>query len=328
MRAAALWRAIHERLSSGQRALLTLVVDNSPHSPGTRGARMVAWEDGGRLGTIGGGAMELAQLEQARAAHQQPAQPPTLRELVHRTSGPGERSGMICAGQQTNLSVMLEPARHLDSISRLVRITTADEPGRLSIDHTGALTVDEGGALEPWAEITRDAAGWRYAEQLLNPRRVAIFGAGHCGLALARQLSWLDYAITVADSRPRLDTLEELRAGGFADHLVIDEALSATAQHVRHAAHTAAIIMTVSYPQDVEALRGVLTLPFPFIGLMGAPAKLARIKAALTDHGFGEADLARISAPVGLNIGSETPAEIAVSVAAQLLAQRLTQRRA
>jgi xanthine dehydrogenase accessory factor len=324
MRAARLWSEVVARLEAGQRAALTMVVANSPHSPGKQGASMAVWEDGTRLGTIGGGAMELAQLDASRAAlaNLGAAPAPTLRELVHRSSGPGERSGMICAGQQTNVTLVLEPARHLDALRGAARLLAADEPGRLIISHTGELEVTEGDALEPWCAIAQDADGWQVTQQLLASRRVAIFGAGHCGLALAQQMAALDYVVTVADSRPNLDTLEELRAGGWADHIVLDSALSHTAAAVRWPAISAAIIMTVSYPQDVEALAGVLRAPFPFIGLMGAPAKLARIRAALTERGFGPEDLARITAPVGLPIGSETPAEIAVSVAAQLLSLR------
>jgi xanthine dehydrogenase accessory factor len=322
MRPLTFWREVAARLEAGQRAAITLVVDNSPHSPGTRGARMAVWEDGQRVGTIGGGAMELKQLESSRALLASGAHPPpTLQLLVHRSSGPGERSGMICAGQQTNLTVVLEAGRHLDALRAAVAIMEADEPGWLVLDHTGALEARAAEAHAPSA-LYENGASWRYEEALLETRRAVIFGAGHCGLALARQLWWLDYVVTVADSRAGLDTLAQIQEGGFARHVVLEEALEDTAARVRWPALCAAVVMTVSYPQDVAALTGALKQPFPFIGVMGAPAKLVRIKAALGERGFGAQDLARITAPVGLPIQSQTPEEIAVSVAAQLLSNR------
>ena len=77
--------------------------------------------------------------------------------------------------------------------------------------------------------------------------------------------------------------------------------------------------MTTDFPSDVRALSGVLPHPFRFIGVMGAPAKLEQILQRLADEGFSATDLARIHAPIGLDIPSHTPEEIAISVAAQIL---------
>ena len=77
--------------------------------------------------------------------------------------------------------------------------------------------------------------------------------------------------------------------------------------------------MTHSYESDVEALRFALKQDFPFCGLMGSPPKLERIRKSLTGRGISRAQIDRITCPVGIEIGSDTPDEIAVSVAAQIL---------
>ena len=79
------------------------------------------------------------------------------------------------------------------------------------------------------------------------------------------------------------------------------------------------MVMTPSFSDDVDALTSLLPLPFPFIGVMGSPAKLKKIREELKIRNFGHEDWSRVTAPVGLAINSDTPEEIAVSIAAQIL---------
>ena len=85
---------------------------------------------------------------------------------------------------------------------------------------------------------------------------------------------------------------------------------------------TAVVVMTADYLTDVRALLGVADLQFPFVGLMGGRRKISRIFAQLREEGIVQRTLDRVHAPVGLDIGSDTPEEIAVSVAAQILRER------
>ena len=80
--------------------------------------------------------------------------------------------------------------------------------------------------------------------------------------------------------------------------------------------------MTADYRTDVRALLGVAALPFPFIGLMGGRKKIDRIFSLLREEGISRETIERIHAPVGLDIGSQTPEEIAISIAAQLVRER------
>ncbi len=85
---------------------------------------------------------------------------------------------------------------------------------------------------------------------------------------------------------------------------------------------TCVVVMTTDFPSDVRALLGVVSVPFPFIGVMGSSAKIAQIFQELRQAGVSETVLSRLYAPVGLPIGSHTPEEIAISVAAQILQER------
>ncbi len=77
--------------------------------------------------------------------------------------------------------------------------------------------------------------------------------------------------------------------------------------------------MTNDFGADVQGMLGVLPLPVPYVGLMGSHAKIGRVFSVLRKEGVAREALARVVAPVGLPIESDTPEEIAVSVAAQLV---------
>jgi xanthine dehydrogenase accessory factor len=278
----ALWRAALARLERGERVHLEAVVAHTRHSPGTTGAKLLVFEDGSTLGTIGGGVMEAAAIARARATLAGAAGPPR-RDLVHRRDDP-DASGLICAGRQTDVALVLADPR---VVARIVACLEDDLPGTLRYTEGGL-------SLDPVPDALAE-------EDLLGRARVVVYGGGHCGQALCRQMAWLDWHVTAVDPRD-------------LDHPHADRVLRDVGAPVPHADRAWAVVMTSALASDIRALRAALSQPFRWIGVMGAPAKLAAIRA--------EVDDARIAAPVGLPIGSATPAEIAVSVAAQLLQLR------
>lgn len=312
MKAAAFWSRLLAELEAGHAVVLAWVVDHTEHSPGTRGARLFLSASGMREGTIGGGIMEK-KLEE-RAAQLLAAPPPAffeLRTLHHSREAEGERSGMICAGRQSNLALLLRPEKDRAAVAALV--------GRLAGGGEGFLSLGPGGV--GIAETPAAPAG-EYREPLRNPRRIAIFGGGHCGQALARQMALLGYDVLLFETRGAVLPADPRALGAEVELRLVEDFRQAAAE-VAHPDETVAVVMTTDFPNDVRALEGALRQPFPFLGLMGSPAKLAEIRIRLLALGFGDEDLARLEAPVGLPIGSRTPPEIAVSIAAQILARRL-----
>ena len=90
-----------------------------------------------------------------------------------------------------------------------------------------------------------------------------------------------------------------------------------------------AVVMTRGHVHDANVERYLLTTPVGYIGIMGSKNKAAMARAALLADGYSEQQLARVITPIGIDIGSETPAEIAVSIAAQLIqtrAERVSER--
>ena len=82
------------------------------------------------------------------------------------------------------------------------------------------------------------------------------------------------------------------------------------------------VIMTRGHSFDQGIQAQVLKTPARYIGVIGSRKKTAKVFANLRELGFNDEDLARITTPIGLDIGAETPAEIAVSITAQLIAVR------
>lgn len=163
------------------------------------------------------------------------------------------------------------------------------------------------------------SADWSYCLNLVNLRRVAIFGAGHCGVALAETMLRLGYAVSLVD--PRGDSVFTWKTVPEGVRR-IGEHFSAAASKVNFVEQTEVIVMTHSFPTDVEALAAILRRPFRSVGVMGSAPKVSRIKKSLKDLGFNDLQISRVRAPVGLPFDSDTPEEIAISVAAQILLKR------
>jgi len=154
----------------------------------------------------------------------------------------------------------------------------------------------------------------RYFIQVFNPpRRVIIVGAVHIGQFLAPMAALAGYAVTVVDPRGAFAT--EARFPGVAlNHEWPDDALESLAVDRR----TAVITLTHDPKLDDPALQTALRKTPFYIGALGSKRTHAKRVARLREAGFGDDDIARIHAPVGLDIGAVSPAEIAVSILGEM----------
>ena len=145
-----------------------------------------------------------------------------------------------------------------------------------------------------------------------------VFGAIDFSRAVARLGKYLGYMVTVVDARPVFATKARIPD---ADAVVVawpDEWLAQAPVDSR----TALIVLTHDVKFDIPLLRVALRTPATYIGVMGSRRTHANRIAALTEAGVSRADLHRISAPIGLDIGARTPEETAISIAAEIIALR------
>ena len=158
-----------------------------------------------------------------------------------------------------------------------------------------------------------------FVEPLSRAGTVYLFGAGHVARELARILAMTDFRVVVWDQRPEAVCRESfpeaaaLHCGPFKGALENLDKLTT---------EDYAVIMTPGHQADYEVLTQVLRTPAKYIGCIGSKRKIAATRERLLADGFSDAEIGRVYAPIGLPIGGETPAEVAVSVAAQLIASR------
>lgn len=149
---------------------------------------------------------------------------------------------------------------------------------------------------------------------------IAVYGAGHVGQALAKVLSTLECDLIFADSRADwLGRIEEQ----FRDRVrtILADNLATVPASLPH--DTFHVIATPGHLFDLVVLREVLNLgTAPYIGVIGSKVKARKVRATLLNEGFSENQVNSFYCPMGLDIGNNSPPEIAISIAAQLLEHR------
>jgi len=162
---------------------------------------------------------------------------------------------------------------------------------------------------------------------LLEPygaaRHLHIFGAGHCGLALAHAAALVGFTIHIYDDRPGVVTRERFPMAASLHSGTYEELARAFAPEP----DAYAVIMTHAHAHDALVLANIIHAKCVYIGMMASKKKKAETWAALTAQGISPAALERVHCPVGLAIGAQTPEEIAVSIVAEMIdvARRIEQ---
>ncbi len=175
------------------------------------------------------------------------------------------------------------------------------------------------GALLTSAESAEEGASHLYLEELAPPETAYIFGGGHCGQALAPLLATIGLRVVVIDDREEFASKERFPT---ADRLVVPPALAFACEDLPIDSRSYVIIMTRCHALDQAVLAQALKTDARYIGMIGSQRKVATIFGALRTQGLSEGQLRRVHAPIGLEIGAETPEEIALSIAAEIVKVR------
>ncbi|USF28017.1 hypothetical protein N510_002975 [Firmicutes bacterium ASF500] len=164
------------------------------------------------------------------------------------------------------------------------------------------------------------AIAWaREEEARLTPSgRVYIFGGGHVAQALVPALAAVDFRCVVLEDREDF-CRPELFPGVEETRLIQN---GDPAAYAGITAEDYVAVMTRGHKDDLTVQAQALKTPAKYIGVIGSRKKTAAVFAKLRDMGYTDADLQRVTTPIGLSIKAETPAEIAVSIAAQLIQLR------
>ncbi len=157
-----------------------------------------------------------------------------------------------------------------------------------------------------------------FLEAVLPPLPLVIFGTGHDALPLVRFAKELGWHVTVADTRAASARPERFPQ---ADRVLAGSAEAVCAE-IRLTARTMAVVMTHNYPDDKRVLRALLASPVSYIGQLGPKARTERLLAEISDDGFAvtEDHRNRLHGPVGLDLGADTPEQIALAIIAEIQA--------
>jgi xanthine dehydrogenase accessory factor len=181
----------------------------------------------------------------------------------------------------------------------------------------------EGQPLRFKAHLTRDlgmCCGGEmevFIEPLQVKQPITVFGAGHVACALAPILQALDFSVTIVDERA--DYANKERFHGCEVHCVdprrYAKSLSGDPDQLW-------LIVTHDHPLDQDLGEALLQLPHAWLGMIGSRAKIAKFRMRYRAAGLDDATIALLRAPVGLDLGAETPAEIAIAICGELVRQR------
>jgi len=148
-----------------------------------------------------------------------------------------------------------------------------------------------------------------------------IIGAGHIAVPLGRMAAMAGYRLSVVDDRADYITPERFPDAAERIHVHYErepETLAPMPINIDAATH----VVVATWGWDEPALAQVLKTPAPYIGLVSSRRKFKLIADLLRQRGFGDEDINRIHAPIGLDIGAETPEEIAVAIMGEIIMQR------
>jgi xanthine dehydrogenase accessory factor len=157
-----------------------------------------------------------------------------------------------------------------------------------------------------------------FIEPINPPPQVVIIGAGHVGRATAHLANWLGFRVIVNDDRAELVAPEWIPeadaylAGALDDHLA----------EITLGPQTYVLLLTRGVQFDVALLPRLLEAGVAYIGVIGSKRRWTQALKELRDKGVAEEKLARVHAPIGLELNAETPEEIAVSIMAEIVMLR------
>jgi xanthine dehydrogenase accessory factor len=335
-------------LKQGRSLVWARIIYLDGSAPRSVGADCLVLDDGTLVGTIGGGSLEYAVVQKAKELL-------TLkRQTILHYSMQGEdvtKSEMLCGGI---VDVLLEPLDPADNtvvslFSAAKDLVLSGAPGvfvsqmpsgeqesgqchRLLMGEDGLTHGSIPSFSFPLSDLFKlsapqvlrcpDSGTLFFADPLQSTPEVLIFGAGHISTCIAPIAKMVGFRVVVVDDRSEFANRERFP--------LADEIFVIPFQQVRHkvstTAHSYIVIVTRGHNYDKVVLESMLDKPHAYLGMIGSKKKKSAIYQALTAAGVSAETLARVYSPIGLDIGAETPEEIAVSIVAEMIDLRASRK--
>ena len=345
-----LYAKMAELEREGRRFAVATVVRTRGSTPQVVGAKMLVDDLGRTFGTLGGGCVEGDAFAEATGVLGGGAA--SLREY-ELTEDLAWDTGLVCGG---TMWIQIEPSTAAlrvgdrDLLGDVLAASVTGRPvalatllrtdgdvlvpaGKLAVEHDGRVSGSLGDMdLDTKAKaisvealrrgtaktVPLDETHELLVEPILARPRLVVVGGGHVGLALAKQAALLDYAVTVIDDRP--DFAQRDRFPETLEVMNADMVQSLETMPIGW--NSFIIVATRGHKLDAHCLRAAVRTDARYIGLLGSRRKTILIARMLRDEGLPEERIRAVHAPVGLDLGGRTPAEIALSVLAEISLER------
>ncbi|MCS7280966.1 MAG: XdhC family protein [Desulfobacterota bacterium] len=326
------YKGIVEYLRTERSGLLATIVKRIGSSPRGEGATMFLGEDGTTFGTIGGGSLEREVKIRSESVFME-KKPDLFGYRLDAKSV--EDEGMLCGG---NVDVLIEPVLlgHLGIYEEAKKLLTERKKGvfyvKLKPNYSKSLFTSDGRLVgDALSEAERvllekninakkpievDISSFIIPLQVRS--QLYVFGAGHVSKYLVKIASLVDFSVIVIDDSGEFAKKENFPDAEAVYAVPFEESfdlLSFTGEEY-------VVIVTRGHKSDTLCLEEVLKRPFRYVGMIGSKRKVRAVFEYLRAKGYDEALLKRVHAPIGIEINSETPQEVAVSIVAELIKER------
>jgi xanthine dehydrogenase accessory factor len=300
----------------GRAVWLVTVIETWGSAPRPPGALLAMRDDGLVVGSVSGGCVEDDLIERVRNG-ERVATPSLVSYGV--TKEEAARFGLPCGG---NLRLVQEPLVDTTWVREVLDRTARHELVARVVDvRSGSVRVEparRGEAFSFDGETMRALYGPRW--------RMLVIGAGQLSRALAQMALGLDFEVIVCDPREEYHLTWDVAGTTFSTAMPDDLAVE-----MQLDPHTAVVAVTHDPKLDDLVLLEALKSPAFYVGALGSRGNTAKRKERLALFDLSAAEIERLHGPIGLDIGSRTPAEIAVSILAEIVAVRngvaLTQKK-
>ena len=296
-----------EWLREGHSVHLATVVQTWGSAPRQAGAMLAVRQDGRVVGSVSGGCIEDDLIARAQAG-QLPSKPEWARYGVSQEEA--ARFGLPCGG---TLRLVIEPLALGDWIDRVVEITQTQQLIGRWLDLTTGVSTLTNARPGQLTEVKDEGCHFVYGPHW----RLLIIGANQTAQALAQIATMLEFQVIVCDPREEFTADWNMPGVSLQPGMPDDAVLE-----IQTDARTAIVAITHDPKLDDMALLEALKSKAFYVGALGSSRNQAKRRQRLLDFDLTEEDIARLHGPVGLQIGSRTPAEIAVAVGAHLIQVR------
>lgn len=296
-----------EWLQQGHEVILVTVLKTWGSSPRPPGSLLIMRPDGRIAGSVSGGCVEEDLVQRYRSQQLSDSYPTRIDYGVNREDS--TRFGLPCGGR---LELLIERLHDPAQLQQLLRALQQQLIARHVDLQTGQVSLQAAKAEQDFVYTKI------YVRKILGPQwNMLLIGAGHLSQYVSQLALMLGYRVIVCEPREELVQGWQV-AGTELTTLMPDDAVQRYTQQLR----SIVVALTHDPKLDDMALLDALSSPAFYVGAIGSQRNCDARRQRLKQLGISAAQLRRLHAPVGLPIGSHTPAEIALSIMAEITQQR------